>query len=111
MCVGVYVCLPVYVDGFLRMCVCVCVWVGGWVVVSMCSWVSGCVCLCVCACWCDVRELSPRKLHPLLEEKDLKMTAQITIFFGHLQHTWPRCHRKNTILPNLLLFSTFCLSK
>ena len=54
MCVCVYVCLPVCVDGFLRMCVWV--WVGGWVVVSMCSWVSLCVCLCVCACWCEVQE-------------------------------------------------------
>ena len=51
-CVCVYVCLPVGVDVFLRMCVCV----GGWVVVSMCSRVSGCVCLCQCACWCEVQE-------------------------------------------------------
>ena len=35
-CVCVYVCLPVCVDGFLRMCVCV--WVGG----SLCPCVVGC---------------------------------------------------------------------
>ena len=48
----VCVCVPVCVDGFVRMCVCVCALVG----VSMCSWVCGCVCLCVRACWCEVRE-------------------------------------------------------
>ena len=40
----VCVCLPVCVDGFLWMFVCVCVWVGG----SVCPCVAGCVVLCVC---------------------------------------------------------------
>ena len=42
LCVCVYVCLPVCVDGFLRMCVCV--WVGG----SLCPCVVGCPVVCVC---------------------------------------------------------------
>ena len=41
-CVCVYVCLPVCVDGFLRMCVWV--WVGG----SLCPCVVGCPVVCVC---------------------------------------------------------------
>ena len=41
-CVCVYVCLPVCVDGFLRMCVRV--WVGG----SLCPCVVGCPVVCVC---------------------------------------------------------------
>ena len=52
-CVCVCVCLCVWM-GYVDVCVCVCV--GGWVGVSMCSWVCGSVCLCVRACWCEVRE-------------------------------------------------------
>ena len=44
-CVCVCVCLPVCVDGFLWMDMCV--FFCGWVGVSMCSWVCGCVCLSV----------------------------------------------------------------
>ena len=54
LCVCVCVCLPVCVDGFLWMDMCV--FFCGWVGVSMCSWVCGCVCLCVRACCCEVRE-------------------------------------------------------
>ena len=53
-CVCVCVRLPVCVDGFLWMDMCV--FFCGWVGVSMCSWVCGCVCLCVRACCCEVRE-------------------------------------------------------
>ena len=68
LCVCVYVCLPVCVDGFLRMCVCVCVGgslcpcVVGRPVVCVCVYarvgvrcrkgVSVCVCVCVSVCVC-----------------------------------------------------------
>ena len=41
-CVGVWVCG----------CVCVYVWVGGWVDGRVGVWVCGCVCVCVCGCVC-----------------------------------------------------------
>ena len=56
--------------------------------------------------------LSPRKLHPLLEEKDLKNDRLKNFFFLDICSTHdPDTTEKNTILPDLLLFFTFCLLK
>ena len=36
----------------LKVGMCVCVWVGGWVFVCVCVCVCRCVCVCVCGCEC-----------------------------------------------------------
>ena len=55
--------------------------------------------------------LSPHKLHPLLEEKDLKNDRPKNYFLWTFAAHMTQIPPKNTILPNLLLFSTFCLLK
>ncbi len=45
---GVCVCVFLYVCGYVCVCVCVCVWMG--VCVCVCVRLFVCLCLCVCVC-------------------------------------------------------------
>ena len=42
---------PTQVGAFVWWCL-MCVWVGGWCLMSGCGWVCACVCVCVCVCAC-----------------------------------------------------------
>ena len=55
--------------------------------------------------------LSPRKLHLLLEEKDLKSHSQKNSSFWTFAAHMTQIPPKKYNLPNLLLFFTFCLLK